>query len=365
MSVPIITFFNNKGGVGKTSLVYHLAWMLSDLGHRVLACDLDPQANLSAAFLNEGHLENLWNESNAPPKSGITIFECVKPLMQVGDLKPPYLQPILVQASLFQEDLRLIPGDLALAEFEATLSAEWPNALGSSNLYRPFRILTAFSTIMQAGASTMKASIILADVGPNLGAINRSALIASDYVVVPLGADLFSLRGLRNLGPTLNRWRQDWKSRRRNWTTPAFALPKGEMKPAGYIMQQHGIRLNRPVIAYDKWVNRMPAEYARNLLDDNEGPYAETPAEDEQHALATVKHYRSLVPMAQEARKPIFHLTPADGAIGAHAAAARDAYTDFKALAEKIMARIDHQASRRKGVPCERSLSSTWRSQSH
>ena len=63
----------------------------------------------------------------------------------------------------------------------------------------------------------MNASIILADVGPNLGAINRSALISSDYVVVPLGADLFSLRGLRNLGPTLNRWRQDWKSRRKNW----------------------------------------------------------------------------------------------------------------------------------------------------
>ena len=54
----------------------------------------------------------------------------------------------------------------------------------------------------------------------------------------------------------------------------------------------------------------MPAEYARNLLDDEKGPYPETPSQDEKHALATVKHYRSLVPMAQEARKPIFHLTP-------------------------------------------------------
>ena len=34
MSVPVLTFFNNKGGVGKTSLVYHLAWMLSDMGYR-------------------------------------------------------------------------------------------------------------------------------------------------------------------------------------------------------------------------------------------------------------------------------------------------------------------------------------------
>jgi cellulose biosynthesis protein BcsQ len=45
MSPPVIAFFNNKGGVGKTSLVYHLAWMYRDLGLNVLAADLDPQAN--------------------------------------------------------------------------------------------------------------------------------------------------------------------------------------------------------------------------------------------------------------------------------------------------------------------------------
>ena len=186
----------------------------------------------------------------------------------------------------------------------------------------------------------MNASVILADVGPNLGAINRSALIATDYIIVPLGADLFSLQGLRNLGPTLNRWRQDWQRRRDNWRQPGFPLPDGEMQPVGYVVQQHGVRLSRPVKAYDKWVNRMPEEYARNLRDDNEGPYPATPAQDEEHALATVKHYRSLVPMAQEARKPIFHLTTADGAIGSHAAAANDARRDFRDLAKKIVQRI-------------------------
>ena len=108
------------------------------------------------------------------------------------------------------------------------------------------------------------------------------------------------------------------------------------MKPIGYVVQQHGVRLRRPVKAYDKWVNRMPEEYARNLLGDEEGPYAATPQLDTQHALATVKHFRTLVPMAQEARKPIFHLTSADGAIGSHAAAANDARRDFKQLAGKI-----------------------------
>ena len=338
MPVPVLTFFNNKRGVGKTSLVYHLAWMLYGLGYRVLACDLDPQANLTAAFLDEERLENLWDENASASKS--TIFECVKPLTKVGDLYPPHLQRILWQFDFGENDLRLIPGDLALAEFEDILSTEWPNAMGSSNLYRPFRVLTAFSTIMQKGAVEMDASIILADVGPNLGAINRSALIASDYVVVPLGTDLFSLRGLRNLGPTLKRWRQDWKRTLDNWSTPDFPLPKGDMKPIGYVMQQHGVRLERPIKAYDKWVNRMPEEYARNLLENETGSYPSTPKDDPENSLATLKHYRSLVPMAQEHRKPIFHLKPADGAFGSHAAAVQDAYQDFKNLAEKIIDRI-------------------------
>lgn len=55
-----VAFFNNKGGVGKTTLVYHLTWMLADRGERVLAVDLDPQANLTSMFLLEDALEDLW-----------------------------------------------------------------------------------------------------------------------------------------------------------------------------------------------------------------------------------------------------------------------------------------------------------------
>ena len=60
MTIPVLTFFSNRRGVGKTSLVYHLAWMFSEKGKRVLACDLDPQARLTASFLDEDALEALW-----------------------------------------------------------------------------------------------------------------------------------------------------------------------------------------------------------------------------------------------------------------------------------------------------------------
>ncbi|WP_419919456.1 ParA family protein [Candidatus Poriferisocius sp.] len=339
MTVPVLTFFNNKGGVGKTSLAYHLAWMMSEIGHRVLACDLDPQSNLTAMFLDEDRLEAIYDKSDSGlDQPSETIFESLRPLMQVGDLNLP-------APHFISDKLSLIAGDLGLAGFEDTLSAEWPNALRSAELHRSFRIQTAFSTVMQKSARKMDASIILADVGPNLGAINRSALIATDYVVVPVGADLFSLRGLRNLGPTLHNWRDDWKKRLANWPEPDFDLPKGLMQPIGYVVQQHSIRLSRPVKAYDTWVNRIPEEYARELLGYTEGPYPPTPASDD-HALAALKHYRSLVPLAQEARKPVFKLTSADGAIGSHAVAANSAYDDFRELARNILERVPELRAR-------------------
>lgn len=333
MSVPILTFFNNKGGVGKTSLVYHLAWMFSELGHTVVAIDLDAQANLTAAYLDEDKLERLWEDE----KTATTVYRAIEPLTRVGDIKDPNVEKVA-------QGLYLIPGDVALASFEDTLSEAWPNSMADTNLYRPFRILTAFWQVAQMTASEVGADIILVDVGPNLGAINRSALIASEYVAIPLGADLFSLQGLKNLGPTLRSWRELWKKRLDNWKSPEFVLPEGRMNPLGYIVQQHSVRLSRPVKAYDKWVNRMPSVYHKAVLQDETN--AAKPSDDRE-CLATLKHYRSLIPMGQEARKPIFHLTPADGAIGSHAQAVQDAFDDFRALAEKLLDRMKGQEAKR------------------
>jgi chromosome partitioning protein len=329
MSVPVLTFFNNKGGVGKTSLVYHLSWIFSEMGKRVVAIDLDPQANLTSAFLPEEKLEELWDAELLLPKA-TTIYRCVQPLMEVGDIQEPITQRI-------RSSLHLVPGDLALAGFEDFLSQEWPNSLGGENLFRAYRVLTAFWIVAQKAAEQHQADLILADVGPNLGAINRSALIGSDYVVIPLAADLFSLQGLRNLGPTLRRWRSDWSKRLDNWTSPSFQLPEGKMAPVGYIVQQHSERLSRPVKAYDRWAARIPSVYRESVLLDKTNPPSMS---NDPLCLARLKHYRSLVPMAQEARKPIFQLTAADGAIGSHSYGVQEARKDFNSLAQSILDRM-------------------------
>ena len=331
MSVPVLTFFNNKGGVGKTSLVFHLAWMFAEMGKRVVAIDLDPQANLTSAFLAEEVLEDLW-DSDDTQRAGRTIYGCVQPLTKVGDILAPVTQSV-------HPRLHLVPGDLALAGFEDQLSGAWIEAMGSTqnNLFRPFRVLTAFWQVAQMAAQDHDADLILADVGPNLGAINRSALIASDHVVIPLAADLFSLQGLRNLGPTLGAWRSDWRKRVANWDRPDFDLPAGAMKPEGYILMQHMERLSRAVKAYKKWADRIPSTYRESVTGQPKALQASHA--NDGNCLARLKHYRSLVPMAQEVRKPIFHLSSADGAIGSHSSAVRDAWNDFKALAVQIETR--------------------------
>ena len=326
MSTTVIAFFNNKGGVGKTSLVYHLACLYADVGVRVVAADLDPQANLTAAFLDEDRLEQLWPDGNHPQ----TIFGAVQPLVRgVGDIAQPYYE-------LIDDRLAFLAGDLALSGFEDQLSEVWPKCMDRDE--RAFRVISAFWRLLQNAAGRHEADTILIDLGPNLGAINRAALIAADYVIVPLAPDLFSLQGLRNLGPTLRRWRQEWQERLSKNPAPDLALPIGRMQPAGYIVLQHSIRLDRPVKAYNRWIGRIPQSYRNDLLNEPGG--AKITVEDDPHRLALLKHYQSLMPLAQEARKPMFNLKPADGVGGAHIQAVRNVYSDFHDLAGQIARRV-------------------------
>jgi chromosome partitioning protein len=104
------------------------------------------------------------------------------------------------------------------------------------------------------------------------------------------------------------------------------------MKPLGYVLLNPSVRSNRPVKAYRKWADRIPAVYATEVLKAPIPAHAPDP-----NQLAMIKHFKSLMPMAQDARKPMFLLKPADGAIGGHAAAVQDCYVQFRNLAQRIL----------------------------
>lgn len=325
--MKIVAFFNHKGGVGKTSLCYHIGWMLAELGVRTVAVDLDPQANLTAMFLSEERLEELWPDSEHRQ----TLMGSLRPIDKgIGDVKQPYLEDI-------RENLTLVPGDLALARFESKLSTEWGRCLDRDEA--AFRIVTSFYRLTLMAGRAADAQIALLDVGPNLGAINRSALLSSDAIVIPLAADLFSLQGLKNLAPNLRDWRREWNDRlQRSPAGMDIELPSGAMQPLGYVVLQHAVRADRPVKAYARWMARIPAIFHQEVLEET-GPTTLSVQEDHS-CLASLKNYRSLMPLAQDALKPMFLLRAADGALGGHQAAVQDCYQDFLKLTKRILAEL-------------------------
>ncbi len=319
-----IAFFNNKGGVGKTSLVYHTAWMFAELGHSVLAVDLDPQSNLSIMALDVERLESFWPD-NGHPK---TLQGALDPLFGgTGDVRPAHIEPV-------SDRFGLIVGDLALSRIEDDLSTEWPRCLEGRE--RAFRVTSAFWRIIREAAARHEARLVLIDVGPNLGAINRAALVASSHVVMPVVPDLFSLQGLKNLGPALRKWRTTWTKALEQRPPGIDDLPAGSMTPVGYVLMLHAERLGRSTMAYAKWEKRLPSTYRESVLEKP----GETVGESDPHQISRIRHYRSLMPMAMESRKPMFLLTPADGAIGAHQSHVQQCYGDFERLAREIARRV-------------------------
>lgn len=338
-----VALFNNKGGVGKTTLTYHLAHMFQRLGRRVLAVDLDPQANLTSTFLDEDELSVLWGEPESPvphddpqmklliaPRithEGGTVAASVKPIREgVGDVR--FFEPTQIN-----EGLWLVPGDLELSAFEERLSDAWPRSYTGDGA--AVRTTTAFHRIIIDAACRVNAEIVLIDVGPNLGAINRAALLAADTVLMPLAADLFSLRGLHNLGPRLREWRDTWQNTVLPKVPATIPAPRGTMRPLGYVIMQPTMRLDRPVKAYQSWLERIPHVFAESVLDDPQAPTGR------EYEIATVRNYQSLMPLAHNARKPMFELKSADQAIGGTQSLVQRCRAEFQELAETVLARLD------------------------
>lgn len=319
-----ITFFNNKGGVGKTTSVYHVAWMLAEMGIKTIAIDLDPQSNLTSMFLTDERLEEVYDAN-----TNVTILDAITPIVNGDPAIPVHIEQI-------NDNLGLILGNLALSTFEDVLSDAWLKCL-DGQVY-PFRITSIFKTIIDDAAKRFDAEIVLIDVGPNLGAINRAVTISSDYIIMPVASDLFSIQGIKNLGTTLSLWKRQWSQRKelipKNLTVK---IPENNAKPAGYIVMQYSAKESRPVKSYLKWANRIPNIFREFVLgiDDQ----AIMSIDHDENCIALLKHYRSLAPMSMETHKPIFSLKPADGAIGAHIYAVQKSHNEFSALTKRILSR--------------------------
>lgn len=223
-------FFNNKGGVGKTTLVANLGAELAlSFGAKVLVVDADPQCNLTQYVLGEEESLTVYRAQD--PAS---IYSVIRPL----SLGKGYGANLPIKRSEnFGFDI--IVGDPRLALQEDLLANDWRDAKGGG--MRGIRTTYVFADVVTK-AKAMNYDFVFFDMGPSLGAINRSVLLAMDYFVVPMSIDIFSTWAIKNIGSTVTVWQKELRTGISLAEDPS-EIPSIDqarnLKFLGYVTQQH------------------------------------------------------------------------------------------------------------------------------
>jgi cellulose biosynthesis protein BcsQ len=328
--MKVVSFFNHKGGVGKTTLVFNIGLALARAGHKVLFVDADAQSNLTGAALRSDEYEDVVQKRQ-------TIFDALLPVIRSnGELTT-------VTPSHIRENAWLLTGNIRLSEFESILPAAWGQTLAGA--YEGFQRSTAFHQLVQAHANLVDADLVFIDLGPSVGSLNRVALLGSDGFVIPLAPDLFSLTALPSVGNSLVHWIGDWQAATgaagRTHTLADFPpenLFTGMPIPLGYISQQFASYRSAPAAAFRRWLEEIPAAYDRDVIQVLHGMNVPTPSGLGE--LGTVRNLSSLVPLAQESNAAIFELSGSE-ARGGQITRARDTLKIFQALGDKIIDRLE------------------------
>lgn len=328
--MTIIAFFNVSGGIGQTSLVYHLAWMYESIQVPVLVADLDPQANLTSRFLNTVQLDALWGGAKDSQRS---VYDALARL--ASRVQPESREPPLPHWEEVTPGVTVIPGNLQLARVETKLAELWNKRSSFNDLVLHF--LLDFRSVLQRTAQENGAELVLLDIGPNLTALNRFALAIADTTVIPVGADLRSLYGLRAFGPALWQWRREYTrflGSRTDWQIDYPRIPEKHLSAAGYIVQDRAYRYDRPADLPDRWRDRVRREYERSII--HEPGVLEQVVSGSARPLASIRYHTGLLPLAEDAQKPMFRLTPADGVVGDQIKEVTASYRDFETVARRV-----------------------------
>lgn len=214
--MKIISVFNNKGGVGKSTLSFHLGKALGLMGKKVLFVDLDPQCNLTISAMRERELEKIWQEEDAyiddfedakknkkkfsrimsetrsihfllkPAEDGVNDIESLPPAKSIGD------------------NVYMIPGRLSIHQFENRISERWSGLYQSDNL--SIRTITYIRRLCERYADILDVDFVLVDTSPSLGILNKTIISTVDGFIIPAQPDMFSLYGIRNIGNSLESW---------------------------------------------------------------------------------------------------------------------------------------------------------------
>ena len=196
----IVTFFNHKGGVGKTTLAYNVAWGLSNSGKRVLMIDADAQCNLTEITVEDKFLYvetqlNLFDTDYTPDFFfQNNVYEYFSPyiLPTIGVEKPQ------IKTFNKSDNLKLLAGFIRFAELEDAIALSVSNVPGMTHIPK--------STYEALQELNKDVDCIIIDLSPALSATNQLFLMLSDYFIVPVNPGIFSRQALMNLNEIFRGW---------------------------------------------------------------------------------------------------------------------------------------------------------------
>ena len=327
-----IGFFNNKGGVGKTTLICNLAASLAtnkDL--KILIIDADPQCNASAYLLPDDELGTILLDNT---RSSLDSF--YEPIRR-GQGYPVDL-PNIVRSERFSIDL--IVGDPKLSIREDLLATDWASTKNGEP--RGFQTTYAIKELL---SRLTQYDFILVDMGPSLGALNRSVLLAVDYFLMPLSVDIFSLMAVENIIKSFGNWKkglEDAIQRHNEQEGCLFEIQGKEvewdLKFLGYVMQQYKAKtkggVRQPVQAFERIISRQREEINSLCEFFNVDP--------EIVNLGEIPTLSSVVPLSQQSHAPIFALSAQDGIVGSQYARVSEAGEFFHNISDKFFERVSN-----------------------
>ncbi|MCQ9127964.1 AAA family ATPase [Corynebacterium amycolatum] len=315
-----IAFFNNKGGVGKTTLACNIAAKISDKGYKTLFVDLDPQCNSTQLVLGDGSdelFEGFFESKNGGTHH--TIYHLLEDLIAGDVILSQDTKPLSPENEKFPNrfGFDIIAGNPNMAMLENHLSNWWAISNDVGNI----RKTNWFKLVVENYSNDY--DFLVVDMGPSLGALNRSVMLNIDYFISPIGADIFSVMALRNIDKWIQQWRGDYIDQLKRIKKDYPRITRYSINSAGdapkfigFTKQQYitkskkGVR--RPTIAYEKILEKIPAEIENTLKK-----YSPDTLSVEDLSLGDIPTLYSLVPLAQTANSPIEKLKSSDGLNGA------------------------------------------------
>jgi cellulose biosynthesis protein BcsQ len=290
-----LALFNHKGGVGKTTLTVNLSDALVELGFRVMLVDADPQCNLTSFYLEEDKLDEILGNSDG--EDGNTIWSSIKPVV---DGKGPIRE---VKVYRIKNDQFLCAGDVLLADYEEGLPAAWTGSFARRE--RDYDVMCALSRASRGLATKWGADILMYDVGPNVGPLNRTIILDCDYFATPVAADLFSLRALSTVGRSLSRWINDWQTVRQLAGPAASTLLHGRPEYLGYITSAYKVSSGRVATKpHEYWEKKISPRVKASVVEELRKIDASLVPHGG-NKVSAIKDFHSLAPQAQERGLPI------------------------------------------------------------